>query len=74
LYLKDIGTLKTGSETEFVQIRRDCKLTSLTVSDDGLSAAIGDESGKIYNITNPKGSSSLIIQTLHWHAQKVNYL
>jgi len=72
--LKDIGALKTATVTDFVQIRRDCKLTCLTVSDDGLSAAIGDESGKIYNITNPKGSASLIVQTLHWHAQKVNYL
>ena len=53
LYLKDIGALKSGTVSDFVQIRRDCKLVCLAVSDDGLSVAAGDESGKIYNITNP---------------------
>jgi hypothetical protein len=36
-------------------------LVASTVSDDGLAVAVADEAGKIYNITNPKGSSTLII-------------
>ena len=61
LYLQNLAELKRGAQTEFVQIRRDCKLVASTVSDDGLSVAVADEAGKIYNITNPKGSSTLII-------------
>jgi len=57
-----------------VQIRRDCKLVATAVTDDGLSVAVGDESGKIYYITNPQGSSTLIIQTFHWHASSVTCL
>jgi len=52
LYLKNLSTLKTA-ETEFVQIKRDCKLCVLAVSDDGLSVATGDEYGKIYYVSNP---------------------
>jgi WD40 repeat protein len=57
-----------------VQIKRDCKLVALAVSDDGLAVAAGDESGKIYYVTNPVGSTSLIVQTLHWHASQVSSL
>lgn len=46
----------------------------MAVSDDGLSVACGDEVGKIYYVTNPKGSSSLIVQTFHWHSQAVSCL
>jgi hypothetical protein len=53
--------MKKGIQSEFVQIKRDCKLVAIAVSEDGLSVAVGDESGKIYNVTNPQGSSSLII-------------
>jgi hypothetical protein len=61
LYLKNIADLKKGVSGDFVQIRRDCKLVATAVTDDGLSVATGDESGKIYYITNPQGSSTLII-------------
>ena len=74
LYLKNIADLKRGVSGDFVQIRRDCKLVATAVTDDGLSVATGDESGKIYYITNPQGSSTLIIQTLHWHASAVTCL
>ena len=70
VYLKDLS----GSSVEFVQIKRDCKLVALAVSDDGLAVATGDEAGKIYHVTNPHGSASLIVQTLHWHASQVNSL
>ena len=49
IYLKDLQNL----QQDFVQIKRDCKLCALAVSDDGLSVAAGDESGKIYYVTNP---------------------
>lgn len=49
IYLKDLTNLKQ----DFVQIKRDCKLCALAVSDDGLSVAAGDQSGKIYYVTNP---------------------
>jgi len=49
-------------------------LVAVAVSDDGLSVAVADESGKIYHVTNPQGSSTLIIQTLHWHASSVSCL
>ena len=74
LYLKNIADLKKGVTGDLVQIRRDCKLVATAVTDDGLSVATGDESGKIYYITNPQGSSTLIIQTLHWHASSVTCL
>lgn len=55
-------------------MKRDCRLCALAVSDDGLSVSAGDESGKIYYVTNPQGSATLIVQTLHWHAQEVTSL
>lgn len=62
LYLKDLESLKNNVEAEkFVTIKRDAKLTCVAVSGDGLSVAAGDEFGKIYHITNPKGSITLII-------------
>lgn len=33
--------------------------------------AVGDETGKIYNIVAGTGGSNTIIQTLHWHASAV---
>lgn len=51
IYLKDLSTLKTNAD--FVQVKRDMKLCALAVSDDGLSVAAGDDSGKIYYVTNP---------------------
>lgn len=69
LYLKDLESFKNDSPSDqFVAIKRDAKLTSVAVSGDGLSVATGDEFGKIYHITNPKGAITLIIQTLHWHS------
>ena len=70
--MKDLAALDT--QQGFVQVRRDCRLSALAVSDDGLSVAAGDEAGKIYYVTNPKGSASLIVQTFHWHASSVNWL
>jgi hypothetical protein len=59
IYMKDLGSL--GVQHGFVQIRRDSRLTAVAVSDDGLTVASGDEVGKIYYVSNPQGSSSLIV-------------
>lgn len=58
IYLKDLSTLKSKGSAidDFVQIKRDCKLCALAVSDDGLALAAGDEAGKIYYVTNPIGA------------------
>lgn len=72
IYMKDLGSL--GVQHGFVQIRRDSRLTAVAVSDDGLTVASGDEVGKIYYVSNPQGSSSLIVQTFHWHASQVRWL
>ena len=53
--------LEDVAADKFVTIKRDAKLTCVAVSGDGLSVAAGDEFGKIYHITNPKGSITLII-------------
>jgi len=74
IYLKDIMSMTTGVDSKLVEIKRDCNLCAVAVSDDGLSVAAGDTTGKIYYVTNPKGSTSLIVQTFHWHAQAVNHL
>lgn len=61
IYLKDIMSMTTGLDTKPVEIKRDCNLCAVAVSDDGLSVAAGDTTGKIYYVTNPKGSTSLIV-------------
>jgi hypothetical protein len=58
LYLKDISG---DCNSDFVTIKRDATLTACAVSHDGLSVAIGDEYGKIYHVSNPEGSSNLVI-------------
>ena len=44
---------------------------------DGSAIAVGDEYGKIYHIMNTncgKGQDNIVIQTLHWHAHKIDSL
>ena len=49
---------------EYIVIRREAKLTALTIKEDGSAIAIGDEFGKIYhimNVNNSRGRDNFVI-------------
>jgi uncharacterized protein YjfI (DUF2170 family) len=52
-------------------VTRDALLRTVAINDKQNVIAIGDDFGKIYIIHNVK---QVIVQTLHWHANKVNSL
>ena len=69
----DLGKQSTKNKEKQIVIRREAKLTALTIKEDGSAIAVGDETGKIYHVMNinSRKHDNIVIQTLHWHAHPV---
>lgn len=76
LVVLDLSRKDQSGKAVQVQIKREARLTALTMASDGLAVAVGDEAGKIFHVLNIDGaeSSKLAVQTLHWHAHGVSSL
>eukprot|EP00347_Sterkiella_histriomuscorum_P004204 403361349 len=77
-FLNVIDLLDQSKKEQVIQ--RDVLLKTLQLNDQATLAAMGDIYGKIYIVhlnqagTQNKSQSKTIVQTLHWHAKKVNSL
>ena len=52
LVIVDLNKREEAGSPFQIQIKREAKLTALTMTSDGKALAVGDEAGKIFHITN----------------------